>query len=260
MPRTLIVPVDGSEAGERALECARVFASRLEHCDVLLLSVDVDDGNRNRSYVDDLAKRAGLPVRTACVTGDPAGVIIRAAHDERDAAVCMATHARGRVAAPFLGSVATEVVRGAGVPVVLVGPHCASDWWHEPARLVVCWIGEGSDAILAPAREWSADLGMELSLLSVFHPLDVQAAIDEVAEFAPALEQLGADAGNVQTVARRDEFPAAAIAEYADELPASMLALTTRARGGVGLAALGSVAMDVVHRSPTPVLVVRGAR
>jgi nucleotide-binding universal stress UspA family protein len=61
----------------------------------------------------------------------------------------------------------------------------------------------------------------------------------------------------VETVALRDDAPAYAIADHARRLPASILALTTRALSGLGRAVLGSVAMDVVHESVCPVLAVR---
>jgi nucleotide-binding universal stress UspA family protein len=261
VPKTLIVPVDGSKAAEHALACAQRLAAHLEACDLVVMTVDLDDGERRRDYVNHLAGRvAGVPLRAECVTGDPAAAIIRMMEQEPDAAVCMATHARGRVAGPLLGSVATEVVRGTRVPVLLVGPRCEMDWWHEPAQLVACWVGSGSHPILQPAREWSTELGMDLSLLGVFHPLDLAATVDPRAQFAPALAHLDADHDHIRTVALQDDFPAGAIVQYAKDLPATTLALTTRARTGLGRTALGSAAMEIVHRSPCPMLVVRGPR
>jgi len=258
MPKTLIVPVDGSDTAEQALACARVIASKLEACDVVLLSVDVDDGERMRPYVDALVARSGGGVaRVECVTGDPAGEIVRSAQHQPDAVVCMTTRGHGRIAAPLLGSVATEVLRGVEGPVLLVGPRCEPDWWHEPPHLVACWAGDASDAILQPAQSWSSALGMDLSLLFVFHPLDVPASVDPQKEFLPALAQLDGGHRPVRTVDLHDDFPPGAIADYARELPATLLALTTHARSGLGRAVLGSVAMDVVHRSPCPVLVTR---
>jgi nucleotide-binding universal stress UspA family protein len=100
---------------------------------------------------------------------------------------------------------------------------------------------------------------MELTLLGVFHPLDVPASTEPDAQFTVARQQLGT-ATLPRVVAVRDDHPAGAIVAYARELPATLLALTTRARHGLGRVALGSVAMDVVHRSPCPVLVVRVPR
>ncbi len=258
MPKTLIVPMDGSGAAERAVPVAQRIAARLDACDLVLVSADVRDGERTRSYIEALAARtdiAGGSVRAECVTGDATGAITRLTHGEPDAAVCMATHGRGRLAEPLLGSVATEVLRNVRVPVLLVGPHCEHEWWHEPPHLVACWAGADSDAVLTPARSWSDALGMDLSLLCVFHPLDVAAIIDPRAQFEPALAQF--EPGNaVSTVALHDDFPAAAIADRAAALPATLLAVTTRARTSLGRAVLGSVALDVVHRSPCPVLVV----
>jgi len=258
MPKTLIVPVDGSEAAEQALSCALEIASKLESCDVVLLGVDVDNGERMRPYVDALAARSGGPVaRAECVTGDPAAVIARSVQDQPDAVVCMRTHGRGRVAAPFLGSVATAVLRDIDAPILLVGPQCESEWWHDPAHLVVCWCGDGSDAILEPAQSWSTALGMELSLLCVFHPLDVPASVEPRNQFTPALAQLDDQHRHIRTFDVHQEYAAGAIADRARELPATLLALTTHARSGLARAVLGSVAMDVVHRSPCPVLVAR---
>jgi nucleotide-binding universal stress UspA family protein len=258
VPKTLIVPVDGSITAERALAVASRIAERVEACEIIVVSVDADATDRHGPYVESLAARTEttVPLRTECPAGDVAGAIARVAQREPDAAVCMTTRGRGRGAAPLLGSVATEVLRAVDVPVVLVGPKCRDGWWHEPPRFVACWAGDSSDAILDPAAEWSAALGMSLALLCVFHPLDVQAGVDPDAEFAPALTQLALPSP-VPTVALRDDLPASAIADYARRLPATMLGLTTRARTGVRRAVLGSVALDVVHESPCPVLAVR---
>jgi nucleotide-binding universal stress UspA family protein len=259
VPKTLIVPVDGSTTAERGLRVATQLAERLEACDVVVVSVDLDVAERQQPYVDSLLDRTEtttVDVRGECHAGDVAAVVARIAAREPDAAVCMTTRGRGRVAAPLLGSVATEVLRAVDGPTVLVGPKCDDDWWHEPPRLVACWAGDASNPILAPAAAYSDALGMELSLLCVFHPLDVQASVDPEAQFAPALEQLDRSTP-VPTVALHEELPAYAIAQYARELPATLLALTTHARTGLGRAVLGSVALDVVHESPCPVLALR---
>ena len=258
MPKTLIVPVDGSIIAERGLIAATRIAERLQACDIVVVSVDVDVVDRHRADVESLVARVAptVGVRIDCPAGDVAGVVARIAAREPDSAVCMTTRGRGRVAAPLLGSVATEVLRVVDVPVALVGPECRNDWWHEPPRLVACWTGAGSDAILEPATKWGAALGMSLTLLCVYHPLDAHGSVNPRAEFAPALAQLDAPAA-VRTVALHEPLPAYAIAGYAAELPATLVGLTTRARTGVGRAVLGSVALDVVHESPCPVLAVR---
>jgi nucleotide-binding universal stress UspA family protein len=47
------------------------------------------------------------------------------------------------------------------------------------------------------------------------------------------------------------------IVALAEQIPASLLAMTTHGRGGFGRTALGSTTMRVVHRGPCPVIVER---
>jgi nucleotide-binding universal stress UspA family protein len=257
MPRTMIVPVDGSEPAERALRVAQELAAHLEACDVLVMTASATDDPDRRAYLQALVEAAAAPgVRSELVDdAEPADAIARLAETIPDAMVCIATHGRGRVTAPFLGSVATEVLRRINTPILLVGPHCETSWWHDPAKLVTCWAGEESDPILPCARQWAGVLGIELWLESVFHPLDTHMAQDPHAEFESALARLGSDV-EVHLLPLRDADPAGAIVRSARELPATLLAMTTRARTGLVRAALGSVTMQVVHDSPCPVLVV----
>jgi nucleotide-binding universal stress UspA family protein len=262
MPKTLIVPVDGSEASERAVPVAQTLALHLGNCDIVVLAACLaDDEHSVRHYLDTLVDRVGAGViRTDLVREpDPADAIVRAALNESDAVICMATHGRGRLAAPLLGSVATEVLRRVAAPVVLVGPQCEPAWWHDPARIVACWVGAPSNPVLVPARDFVEALGSELWVESVFHPLDTHMAENPHGEFEPALEQIGPDV-DIHLLPLTSDYPAGAIVRSARELPATLLVMTTHARTGIARAALGSVTMDVVHRSPCPVLVVGGPR
>jgi nucleotide-binding universal stress UspA family protein len=69
-----------------------------------------------------LAKRAGLPASTVLAVGhgDAADVILGEAEAEEVGWIVIGTHARRGLARALLGSVATEVVRLASVPVVTV--------------------------------------------------------------------------------------------------------------------------------------------
>lgn len=259
MPKTLVVPVDGSPGGERAMRVATKLATHLGSCDLRVVTVLASDDPDRESYLHALVEPSTeLDAQFEMIQdADPAGAIARMVHSMPDAAVCMATHARGRLAAPFIGSVATEVLRLVTAPVVLVGPRCRDEWWRTPAKLVTCWDGEASNAILPWARQWADDLGIELWLECVFHPLDTEMAANPRGQLEPAIAQLGPDV-DIHLLPLRDTLPATAIVRSARDLPATLIAMNTRARRGATRAALGSVAMEVVHRSPCPVLVVRG--
>jgi len=252
----MIVPVDGSDESERAVQVAQRLVAQLDRCELLVMAASGPDDEDRREYLDALVGQATASGMRAefLEDPDPALAIVRLAESLSGATVCMATHGRGRIAAPFLGSVATGVVRQSTTPVLLVGPHCEPDWWHSSPKLVACWAGAGSNAVLAWSRQWAADLGAEFWLESVFHPLDTRMAENPRAEFEPALASLGPDI-QVHLLPIRAEYPPGAIVQSARDLPATLLAMTTHARTGIAHTALGSVAMAVVHRSPCPVLV-----
>src|SRR5262245_13863407 len=111
MTKTMIVPVDGSESAERALEVARTLVSHLGECDLVALAATA--GGRAAPlgrYLDALFERVGdARLRTELVESpDAAGAIVRRVQDAAEPMVCMATHGRGRIATPTLGSVASE--------------------------------------------------------------------------------------------------------------------------------------------------------
>ena len=259
MPRTLIVPVDGSDAAERAVHVAQRLVPQLDKCDLLIMTASGPDDKDRRDYLDNLVGQATVPGVRATFVEDPvpALAIARLAESMPNATVCMATHGRGRIATPFLGSVATAVLRQSTMPVLLVGPQCETAWWHSPAKLIACWSGGESDAVLTWSPRWADDLGAEFWLESVFHPLDLHMAANPDAEFEPALALLGPDV-HAHLLPVRGDYPAGAIVQSARDLPATLLAMTTHARTGIADTTLGSVAMDVVHHSPCPVLVAHG--
>jgi nucleotide-binding universal stress UspA family protein len=256
MPKTLIVPVDGSEAAEQALRVARLLRSRFGSCSVVMMTAIAPGDDEGRAAFEALSERVVNDHTRAEIVDDddPAHAIAMMAASEPDSVVCMATHGRGRLAAPLLGSVATEVLRRVSTPILLVGPHCEDTWLHPRPRVAACWVGDGSRAILATAKEWADALEGELWLETVYHPLDVRVA-EARADFEPAFVALGGEVG-VHTLTLRDDYAAGAIVRSERDLCVSVMAMTTHARTGIARSALGSVAMDVVHHSACPVLVV----
>jgi len=166
----------------------------------------------------------------------------------------MSTHARGVVGTAALGNVAEHVVREVGVPVLLVGPHCAeAPFEHGP--VVVCHDGSpAADAILEPARVWARGLDAPIVLVHVYHPLDTATADDPQSVINPALASLGRGA-RAEVIA--GSFAAGAIRNLAHELDASMIALSTHGHRGLSRVVMGSVASWVTREGPCPVLAVR---
>jgi nucleotide-binding universal stress UspA family protein len=141
----IVVPLDGSKLAEQALEHAKALAHCLgsevilmrvmtyAHYDYLVTDPELSVGLRDEmeaqacNYLEPLAhllQDEGLKVEAEAViaTGPVADTIIDFVHEKGGELVVMSTHGRTGPSRWFLGSVADRVVRGAGVPVLMVRP------------------------------------------------------------------------------------------------------------------------------------------
>jgi nucleotide-binding universal stress UspA family protein len=264
VPKTILVPLDGSDVAARALPVGVDLATGFE-ADVLLMTTTQtrrSDRMVRPVWLDDAAASVTGPgVATRFVDEHPADAAIRSvAADAPDAAICMATHGRGTVGTAILGSIAQDVVREADRPVVLVGPH-ADEWAGLEQPMILCHDGSAAaDAIVPIAAEWAKALHTQVVVVHVFHPLDVESAKAPTGAIDATLEALRADLDDVDVRIYRDSFPVGVILELARTLPASLVALSTHGRTGLARVTLGSVAASLVHASPSPVLLTRPAQ
>lgn len=259
VPRTLIVPVDGSDFAARAMPVARGFAARFG-ADVVALttphSLERATWTETPAWLRALvAEPSPVPVRSVVAdTMEATDAVVAEVAAHPATAVCMATHARGTVGSTALGNVAQEVVRRVGTPVLLVGRHCRVD--EEPAGGPIVVAHDGStaaDAVLGAARTWARACDVPLVLLHVYHPLDTasparpDAVLDACRRLGPSTRLEVAAAS----------FSAGAIRDLAHELDASAIAMATHGRTGAAAVSMGRVASWVTRESACPVLVVR---
>jgi nucleotide-binding universal stress UspA family protein len=73
----------------------------------------------------DAERRAGRPVRSRVLSGDPAGEILRYTREERCDLLVVGTHGRKGIARVVLGSVAERAARESPCPVLVVHDHGA---------------------------------------------------------------------------------------------------------------------------------------
>jgi nucleotide-binding universal stress UspA family protein len=138
-PRTIIVPLDGSEFGERALPAAAVLGRRLGAKVVLARAVPMhalapvpagpgvflptDADNDARTYLDTRVHSLCLDRVVAdgvVLLGDPTMEIVRLAEMSPDSMVLMTSHGRSGIPRMVLGSVAEEIVRRCASPVLVL--------------------------------------------------------------------------------------------------------------------------------------------
>ena len=267
---TIIVPLDGSPFAERALRPACSIAARLERGRILLVSCtdDIDDMQRR---LDELA---GLYADVVAVDtrrvahGDPAEVLLATAATEPEATLCMATHGRGGISSAVLGSVAKRVVCGSTQPLVLVGPHCRTALLpDEHGRLLVCSDGSDfSDSIVPTAATWCDRLGLAPWLTEVVGPDEDPEPADRPVpnrEVVAARKHLDGLAAQLRTLPVEVGIevlhgtPGRSIPDFAERLPAALIAIATHGRSGLTRVTMGSVAIEVVRHAPCPVLITR---
>lgn len=146
MFHTILVPLDGSDLAERALQpasdLARCFAARLvllrvvtshlvsvsafgpsEQLYQLSNAVSGHDTTMASEYLAGVSRQrslAGIPVDTAVLEGVPAETIITVAHNKQADLILMSTHGRTGLRRLIYGSVADAVLRASSVPVMLI--------------------------------------------------------------------------------------------------------------------------------------------
>ncbi len=141
MYRRILVPVDFSEHGRRAMEHA-VALARAVGAEVVLfhaferptppkmpatdaklrayLAEAVEDARTRLTHL--AAAQEGVGVRALTVEGRPAEEILAALRDEACDLVCMGSHGRGALAEVLMGSVTERVLHHAPCPVLVVRP------------------------------------------------------------------------------------------------------------------------------------------
>ena len=258
MPKTLIVPLDGSPLAERGLACAQELASHLETCDIVVMTASKAGDRRRRQYVETVAEvAADRRVSAEYVIGDPATSLVSLVRERPDAVVCMTTHGCGGPTVRPIGSVTSSVLRTLAAPLFLTGPSCLSHWWRSPPLLVAYSDDETPD-VLTPASEWSDALGMDLRLAAVHHPFDACSSAPPGQFLDQAQASVARNRGEVATIVLHDDFAPRAVIRSAVELPATLLAMTKRPGAPCDGSPLDADGLAIVLHSPCPILLVAG--
>lgn len=266
-PTGLVVPVDLSDGSQRAVAPGAALAANLElPLELFGWQWHTAETRELRRHLDGLATELSPSPKVRVVFGgasSAAGPLIEAARQGAGTLVCMATRARSGVGATVLGSVTEAFVRATSDPVVLVGPHLDADRPGLSAPIVVCVDGSHhSEHVVPVAAALAIALGTTLEVIHVQEPSRTEAPSPGRRVAGDAVEsgyvaRLATSSGvDAAWEVLHRQAPVEAIVEHARR-HASLLALATHGRSGLARVAMGSVAMQVVHDAPCPVLVVR---
>ncbi|AZH24813.1 universal stress protein [Haloplanus aerogenes] len=283
MYERILVPTDGSEVAEAAVDAAITLATRFD-ADLHIVHVleagelppGVEDEGADESAVRgreavssaaDRAAAAGVDATPTVVDtgGSVPEAICRYADEQGCDCIVAGTYGRTGLDRFILGSVAERLLRESPIPVLTVHEETVVD----PALDRILVPTDGS----ACARA-AVDQAIELALatdatLHVVHVVDsgivdtgpIPAALEEAGERAIQQVVERADAAGVSATERSllNGTPHQEIVDYADENGIECIVMGTHGRTGVDRYLLGSVAERVVRLSDSPVLAVKSA-
>jgi nucleotide-binding universal stress UspA family protein len=197
--------------------------------------------------------------------GTAAGEILREAADRGVELIALGTHGRTGLGRLLTGSVAEAVLRGARCPVLALrspGHPGAEPGVAASIRTILhpTDFSECSAAAVPVARALVRDRGARLILLHAISLVDVPHLREPVCrESLAALREHVAGPDLECPVETRLRFgtPPEEILRAAGELECDLIVLGTHGRSGLGRLLLGSVAEEVLRRSPCPVLLVK---
>jgi nucleotide-binding universal stress UspA family protein len=194
----------------------------------------------------------------------------------------MTSHGRGGFSRAWIGNVADSIIRGTGVPVLIVRPEDARVTANIFRNLIVAVDGSTlAECVIPIAMSVAADTGARLTLVRVItiraavarpNPIayvdtyDLQAQRDEAERYLADLKgRIAADGLIVETkvvdepvTLLPDVGPARALLKLADSSGADLIALSTHGRGGFQRWMLGSVADKILRGASIATLIVRG--
>jgi nucleotide-binding universal stress UspA family protein len=285
MVGTILVPLDGSSLSRHALPYASFLAQAM-HARLVLLhayraktdDIETDpelDLVREHADLASGLRERGVDATTWLSYDEPGPAVVTAAADLQADLIVMSTHGRGGVSQLMYGSVADHVVRGSGVPILLVTAH-ARPRWADDCRLCILVPLDGSafaETALGPAGELARSLSARIVLVRGLSPSDGwqapwqsqrrpgrPSALEEAERY---LERVADDlrAGG-HDVGVRVEIgsPAQVIADVADELSPSLVLMTTHGRGVLSRFVVESVASEALRKVAAPVLLLRPPR
>ena len=287
----MIVPLDGSQLAEQVLPYVHVVSEGLK-CPITLVRVfDVPamiegvsgatidrvanelraDADRYLERVKGTLVDVGTDVSVVGKQGDAASVIIEEAEKESSTIVMISSHGRSGVTRWAMGSVAEKVLQATNNPLLIIRDQAAEgssliegdrnleDWnaLLTVKNIIVTLDGSSiSEQVIPHAMAFAKSLAVPLTPVRVSNsPNDDSENTEYLNNVVKRFrdENLQCDGGEVL-----HGNPATAIIEVAEQIPNSLVAMTTRGRSGIQRWVMGSVTDRVVRHSGSPALVIRG--
>jgi nucleotide-binding universal stress UspA family protein len=282
---TVIIPMDGSEIAERALAFGTTIAERMDIpiqlVHICRIGADEPEMAESRNYLRKIAGNLTGRVQMRVERGRPAETIVRVAHEADDPFIVMSTHGRGGLRRWMTGSVADEVVRTAGIPVLLVrGDQKVMDPTGFPIRSILLPL-DGSaygETAIPYAVEIARAFGSTIHLLRIVDTPTAYAMLSRHMEAAITPEALDEVIGSMREEARHyiddvatqlieqgitvkpvvlEGYPGEQLLEHERRGFFQLVVMATAGRSGVSRIVFGSVAERMLKMGRSPVMMLR---
>jgi nucleotide-binding universal stress UspA family protein len=233
-----------------------------------------------KTYLDALASKiTDTTVTTIARVGMPGSELLNIINGTDAPIVVMSSHGRTGARRLLLGSVANRIVREANCPVMVIRGSTEQQATAQPAtfdKILVPLDGsEFAERALTDALDVIDGSQLDLHLVRVVEipslwmpgpdvPIDyglvqeyTDAVADEAQDYIAKLGEKLKEDGRTVTWEVRDGQPAQEILRAAETFGASVIAMSTHGRGGIGRLFFGSVAERVLHEATVPLLLIR---
>jgi nucleotide-binding universal stress UspA family protein len=295
MFKKILVPLDGSELSEQALTYAEELAGT-HNSEINLIYVcesgEAEYRHMYQLYIEKTAEQVrnhvksyhpeevGLlvPSRAVVLDGDPASEIINYADRNYISLICMVSHGRSGIVPWSMGSTTFRVIQRTTKPVLLIRASISNLILGKGEifnKILVPLDGsEDGEAALPYVKELTSRITSEVILYQVVAPgkhVHTIGGLDYVPFPETELEHLVTEArqylentGKKLTDTKatisyevKTGDAAQSIIEFADEINARLVAISTHGRSGIRRWISGSVAYKILQASNTPVLLAR---
>jgi len=294
MKTTILVGVDGTAAGERALAWlqsalppnrgVRVVVANIQPPPLVAWpapgldrrAVEAALLQRGQEIAGPLAARlqaAGCAARPAVRLGSAAEALLREAQEVGASLVVVGTRGHGLLHGFALGSVALRVAHASPVPVLLVPPLARPLPMPDAVRRVLLAVDGSEESERAAdavrmARAWLGEV--EVRIAHVQEPLTLVEAV--LPSHVDLVSQWGRSAGETAVANARRSLDAAGIPyvlelaagdaaatilRLAQESECELIALGSRGLGAAHHAFVGSVALKVAAHAAVPTLIAK---
>ena len=281
--QTIVVPVDGSPASERAVP----FAVALATSGASILLVGVNEALTHQYVGDRLAEQiakaedeflrrslaplkerfasADVHIDTEVRTGTAVDQVLNVLNERQAQYLVLSTHGRSGLNRWRYGSVASLLIREAAVPTLVVGPEVPNRADIRFQRILVPLDGSDlAEAALPTASELAKRFDGRVVLARgvpwaaqvypSYDPVVLNKALEESA--AVYLKEIAAsNPATAETKVLRG-YPVDALIDFVEGAGIDLVVMTSHGRAPLGRAVLGSVADRMLH-SAAPVLLVR---